>query len=139
MAKKIFLVFMLPFLILSILLDNYSLFKSARFIGERNIAYRIGASSNSTSTNWEESDMDYIDVYIGVCTGNYVRVRAAPNTSSEILGNVHKGDELALVNETKYGNQHWYEIINPFGTGLAWISAKYVRNTFETVRLNNSN
>ena len=81
--------------------------------------------------------MEHIDAYIGICTGDYVRVREEPNTDSKILGRVHKGDELALINETKNGN--WYAIINPFGTGFAWISAKYVRNTYETVRLKNSN
>ena len=138
MCKKIFLVFLLPFLILSILINNFSLFKSAKFIEERNAKYYGNASSSSSenSSTSSTAKSNYIDAYIGICTGNYVRVREEPNTDAKIFGRVHKGDKLALLYETKYGNQRWYEVVNPFGAGTAWISAQYVQVSDEVIRLN---
>ncbi|MBR2209563.1 MAG: SH3 domain-containing protein [Synergistaceae bacterium] len=141
MGKKIFLVLLLPFLILSVLMNDFSLFKSAKFIKERNAKYYGNASSSSSENSSAASTSstaksNYIDAYIGICTGNYVRVREEPNTDAKIFGRVHKGDKLALLYETKYGNQHWYEVVNPFGAGTARISAQYVQVSDEVIRLN---
>lgn len=138
MGKKIFLVFLLPFFILSILINDFSPFKSAKFINKRNAKY-YGKASSSSSENSSTIKPNYINSYIGICTGNYVRVREEPNTDSKIFGRVHKGDKLALLYETKYGNQRWYEVVNPFGSGTAWISAQYVQVSDEIIRLNVNN
>ena len=67
----------------------------------------------------------------GRATGDYVRVRAEPDTNSAILGRVRKGAELRILSDTPSikGGQQWYMIENPFGGGTGWISAKYVALT----------
>ena len=63
---------------------------------------------------------------LGVCTGNGVRLREAPGTSSKILGKVDSYQELVLTGERRVKSELWYCADNPFDDGEVWISGRYV-------------
>lgn len=63
---------------------------------------------------------------LGLCTGNAVRLREAPGTSSKILGKVDSYQELVLTGERRVKGELWYCADNPFDDGSAWISGRYI-------------
>lgn len=82
---------------------------------------------------------------LGTCTGDAVRLREAPNTSSKILGKVNDSQPLVLLGERRVKSEIWYHIDNPLDDGEAWISGRYVEKNEEfspafrtgvTIRLN---
>ncbi|WP_058486440.1 C40 family peptidase [Defluviitalea phaphyphila] len=56
----------------------------------------------------------------GISTGDRVNIRQAPNTSSEILGQVNKGDSLIIIGKSG----EWYNI--EYNNQEAWIHSNYV-------------
>lgn len=63
----------------------------------------------------------------GRCTGDYVRIRTAPNTDARILGRAFNGAELTILDEMWSEGRYWYKLSNPFGSGTAWIAGQYVK------------
>ena len=63
----------------------------------------------------------------GVCTGDYVRLRAKPGTKSKILGRLFEGDEVTVVSERRIGREVWYEIYDPNDEErTVWVAGKYI-------------
>ncbi len=63
----------------------------------------------------------------GVCTGDYVRLRARPDTKAKILGRLFDGDEVTVVSERRRGREIWYEIEDPNDESrTVWVSGKYI-------------
>ena len=67
---------------------------------------------------------------LGECTGNSVRLREEPDTESEIIGQVNKGDSFILLDVKKADGEKWYLIDHPTKKGSAWIFGKYVRKYY---------
>ncbi|MBQ7156112.1 MAG: SH3 domain-containing protein [Synergistaceae bacterium] len=63
---------------------------------------------------------------LGICTGDGVRLRESPGTSSKILGKVNAYQQLVLLGERRVKSDTWYRADNPFDDGEAWISGRYV-------------
>ncbi|MCR4819002.1 MAG: SH3 domain-containing protein [Fretibacterium sp.] len=70
---------------------------------------------------WKDSYPD-----TGICVGNSVRLRENPDTESEILGRLNKGDRIITLEETSVDGQKWYEVDHPTREGTAWVSARYI-------------
>ena len=68
---------------------------------------------------------------LGVCTGNGVRLREDPNTESEIVGQLKKGDTFILLDVKKVDGNKWYLIDHPSQKGNAWIFGKYVKKYYK--------
>ncbi|WP_208873065.1 SH3 domain-containing protein, partial [Fretibacterium fastidiosum] len=64
----------------------------------------------------------------GICTGENVRLRQAPDTStdSNITGRLNDLDRFVIVGETAVDGAVWYEIEHPEKKGTAWVFGKYV-------------
>ena len=56
----------------------------------------------------------------GLVTGNVVNIRSAPNTSSEVIGSMHKGSRVKLLEE-KAG---WAKVT--YGQVTGWASLSYI-------------
>ena len=54
---------------------------------------------------------------LGICTGDGVRLREAPGTSSRILGKINSSQQLVLLGELKVKGETWYRADNPFDDG----------------------
>ena len=65
---------------------------------------------------------------IGYCTGNNVRLRESPSTSSNILGNVNESAVLILLGHRQVNGQRWYKIEHPAKKGTAWIFGDYIES-----------
>ncbi|MCR5347399.1 MAG: SH3 domain-containing protein [Fretibacterium sp.] len=63
----------------------------------------------------------------GECTGDYVRIREDTDTNSEILGRLHTGQRVIVLDETLAHGDTWYEIDHPTELGSAWVFGKYIR------------
>ncbi|MBQ6110924.1 MAG: SH3 domain-containing protein, partial [Synergistaceae bacterium] len=50
---------------------------------------------------------------IGTCTGTYVRYREDPDTESNIIGRLHKPQNVIVLGQTATDGQVWYEIEDP--------------------------
>ena len=77
-------------------------------------------------TAWAEKFPD-----LGECTGDYVRLRKTPDTKSEIIDQVNKGDFFILLDVKEVNGEKWYLIDNPTRTGNAWIFGKYVKKYYD--------
>ena len=64
----------------------------------------------------------------GICMGENVRLREAPDTStdSNITGRLNVFDRFVIVGETAVDGAVWYEIEHPEKKGTAWVFGKYV-------------
>lgn len=64
----------------------------------------------------------------GMCTGENVRLREAPDTStnSNITGRLNDLDRFVVVGETAVDGAVWYEVEHPDKKGTAWVFGKYV-------------
>ena len=64
---------------------------------------------------------------LGVCTGNYVRLRDNPGTDSEVLAHrANRGDMLILLKGQTVNGDLWYAADNPVDEGTVWISGQFV-------------
>ncbi len=66
----------------------------------------------------------------GICTGDYVRLREEPNTSSMVMGRLFKGDTVIVVSQSTVKGEVWYEIEDPedeYGETTVWVYGKYIR------------
>lgn len=63
---------------------------------------------------------------IGTCTGTYVRYREDPDTESNILGRLHKPQNVIVLSQTASDGQVWYEIEDPESDSTAWVFGKYI-------------
>lgn len=68
---------------------------------------------------------------LGECTGNNVRLREEPDTESEIVGKVNKGDVFVMLDAKKINGKKWYLIDHPTKKGSSWIFGKYVKKFHE--------
>ena len=59
------------------------------------------------------------------CTGTGVRLRAEPDTTSDILDKADVGDRFIAVGETSVDGSVWYEVELSAAKGTAWIFGKY--------------
>lgn len=64
----------------------------------------------------------------GMCTGENVRLREAPDTStnSNVTGRLNDLDRFVVVGETAVDGAVWYEVEHPDKKGTAWVFGKYV-------------
>ena len=53
-------------------------------------------------------------------------IRENPDTESEIVGRLNKGDWIITLEETSVDGQKWYEVDHPTQEGTAWVSARYI-------------
>lgn len=67
---------------------------------------------------------------IGKCTGTYVRYREDPDTESNILGRLHKPQNVIVLSQTAMDGQIWYEIEDPESDSTAWVFGKYIMPLF---------
>lgn len=81
-----------------------------------------------TESARKEAAGDWQDTYpdTGICVGDSVRLRADPDTESEIVGRLNKGDWIITLEETSVDGQKWYEVDHPTQEGTAWVSARYI-------------
>ncbi len=69
----------------------------------------------------------------GVCTGDYVRYRMEPDTESEVIGRLFKGDRVTVLSRTSVDGEVWYEIEDPEiddpeeEGATVWVYGKYIR------------
>lgn len=68
---------------------------------------------------------------IGMCTGDYVRYRAQPNTEAEIWGRMHKGEKVVVESRTSVNGETWYEILPHDTQDVAFISGKYMTPCYD--------
>ena len=68
---------------------------------------------------------------IGMCTGDYVRYHAQPNTKAEFYERMHNGEKVIVESRTSVKGEIWYEI-SPYGTqDIAYISGKYLTPCYD--------
>ena len=65
------------------------------------------------------------------CTGMSVRLRAEPDTTSDILDKADVGDRFIAVGETSVDGSVWYEVELSAAKGTAWIFGKYAEEYLE--------
>ena len=65
------------------------------------------------------------------CTGTGVRLRAEPDTTSDILDKADVGDRFIAVGETSVDGSVWYEVELSAAKGTAWIFGKYAEEYLE--------
>lgn len=65
------------------------------------------------------------------CTGTGVRLRAEPDTTSDILDKADVGDRFVAVGETSVDGSVWYEVELSAAKGTAWIFGKYAEEYLE--------
>ena len=65
------------------------------------------------------------------CTGKSVRLRAEPDTTSDILDKADVGDRFIAVGETSVDGAVWYEVELSAAKGTAWIFGKYAEEYLE--------
>lgn len=65
------------------------------------------------------------------CTGSSVRLRAEPDTTSDILDKADVGDRFIAVGETSVDGSVWYEVELSSEKGTAWIFGKYTEEYLE--------
>lgn len=62
----------------------------------------------------------------GYITGEGVRVRQSPSTTGQVLGYVSKSNhDIVAVTKVDYV-PGWTQILNPFGSGYAYVSSQYI-------------
>ncbi|MCR5347400.1 MAG: SH3 domain-containing protein [Fretibacterium sp.] len=81
-----------------------------------------------TESARREAAGDWKDSYpdTGICVGSGVRLRENPDTESEIVGRLNKGDQVITLEETSVDGQKWYAVDHPTQEGTAWVSARYI-------------
>ena len=81
-----------------------------------------------TESARREAAGDWKDTYpdTGICVGDSVRLRENPDTESEIVGRLNKGDWIITLEETSVDGQKWYAVDHPTQEGTAWVSARYI-------------
>ena len=74
-----------------------------------------------------EAEGGFVDFpTVGMCTGDYVRYRAKPNTNAEIRGRMYTGEKVIVDGMTSVNGETWYEILPPNAQDSAFISGKYM-------------
>jgi hypothetical protein len=63
----------------------------------------------------------------GSVTGTRIRLRAAPNSNSKILGQLNRGDIIEVIGRSSSGRGkfHWYNV--NYGDLSGWIYGEYLR------------
>jgi SH3-like domain-containing protein len=75
-----------------------------------------------TATAYVRADYITFQGQIGQVTGNKVNVRAKPNSSASVLGQVTQGDVVRLLQKT----DDWWQIEPPAKT-IGWVHGDFVR------------
>ena len=68
---------------------------------------------------------------IGMCTGDYVRYRAQPNTKAEIWGSMNSGEKVIVESRTSVKGVTWYEIAPHDAQDFAFISGNYITPCYD--------
>ena len=63
---------------------------------------------------------------LGVCTGDYVRYRARPDTNADIWGRLHTGEKVIVESRTRVNGEVWYEILPKDTQESAFVFGKYL-------------
>ena len=100
--------------------SSYTGYIMSKFLSSTN---PNGSSSGGSGNNSSSASA------IGVITGDQVRVRSQPNTSSNVLTHVNKGDKVTYYpNESYSSSSHkWYRCTSSKWSGNGYIAADYVQ------------
>ena len=63
---------------------------------------------------------------LGVCTGDYVRYRARPDTNADIWGRLHTGEKVIVEGQKRVNGEIWYEIFPKDAQDTAFVFGKYL-------------
>ena len=63
---------------------------------------------------------------VGVCTGDYVRYRARPDTNADIWGRLHTGEKVIVDGQKRVNGEVWYEILPKNAQDSAFVFGKYL-------------
>lgn len=68
---------------------------------------------------------------VGMCTGDYVRYRAQPNTKADIWGRMYKGEKVIVESRTSVKGETWYKIAPTDSQDYPFISGKYMTPCYD--------